>query len=86
LKKPFLLFLVKLKETSMNVKTPRWWQFGYVWLVIAGPLCVVVASFATFYLAWSHPDPVLSEDYYQQGLNINQTPAMQARNHAATQK
>ena len=46
------------------------------------------------YLAVTRPDPVLSEDYYQQGININQkrlpgqdaslAPAMQARNHAAT--
>jgi hypothetical protein len=67
-----------------STKTPPWWQFGYLWLVIAGPLCVVIASFVTFYLAWSNPDPVVSQNYYLEGLHINQSPAMQARNHAAT--
>ncbi len=74
--------------------SPRaWWRFGHVWLLIAGPAVVVVASFVTFYLAVSGKDPVLDEDYYRKGLEINKTlagnpaslaPAMQARNHAAT--
>lgn len=74
---------------------PPWWKFGYVWLVLAGPALVVVASFVTLYLALSRPDPLVSQDYYQQGININQTlgdaataaslaPAVQARNHAQT--
>jgi uncharacterized protein len=76
-------------------KNPPWWQFGHVWLVIAGPAVVVVASFMTLYLAVTRPDPVISEDYYRQGININKTlksqtedasmaPAIQARNHAQT--
>ncbi len=75
--------------------TAPWWKFGYVWLVLAGPALVVVASFVTLYLALSRPDPLVSRDYYRQGININQTlgdaataaslaPAVQARNHAQT--
>jgi hypothetical protein len=64
-----------------------------VWLVIAGPAIVVVASFITLYLALTRPDPVLDEDYYRKGMQINRTladnpaslaPAVKARNHAAT--
>lgn len=71
-----------------------WWKFGYVWMVFGGPAIVVVASFITLYLAVTRPDPVISEDYYQKGIDINQTldaadaaslaPALKARNHAAT--
>lgn len=70
-----------------------WWKHGYVWMVLAGPVIVVVASFVTLYLAVTRADPVLDEDYYRKGLQINQTvadnptslaPALQARNHAAT--
>lgn len=74
--------------------TPRpWWRFPHVWMVISGPAIVVVASFITFYLAAVGQDPVLDEDYYRKGMEINKTlgheptnlaPAMQARNHAAT--
>lgn len=74
-------------------KSQAWWRYGYVWLVIAGPAVVVVAGFYTLWLAISIPDPVLAEDYYQQGIEINKTlnnpsknllPAVKARNHAAT--
>ncbi len=77
----------------MNAKdTKSWWQYGYVWLIIAGPLLVVIASFITLYLAISRPDAVI-DDYYRKGMEINKTlnakrdglaPALQARNHAAT--
>jgi hypothetical protein len=69
-----------------------WWKYGHVWLVISGPLTVVVAGLVTAWIAFSQQDPVLAQDYYRQGLNINKTlaqqgslaPAMQGRNHAAT--
>lgn len=74
--------------------TPQpWWRFPHVWLVISGPAVVVVASFITFYLAASGQDPVVDQDYYRKGIEINRTlgdkptslaPAVQARNHAAT--
>jgi hypothetical protein len=80
-----------MQNSSLAIGTP-WWKFGHVWLVLAGPAIVVIASFVTFYIAVSRPDPVLSEDYYQKGIQINKTldeaasqaPALQARNHAAT--
>lgn len=71
--------------------TKAWWQYGYVWLIISGPLTVVVAGVITVYYAVSQPDPVI-ENYYVKGININKTlserealaPALKARNHAAT--
>ena len=71
---------------------PRW-KFGHVWMLIAGPAIVIVAGFVTLWLALSRPDPVIAEDYYRRGVEINQTlahpekslaPAMKGRNHAAT--
>jgi hypothetical protein len=47
-----------------------------VWLVISGPAAVVVAGFVTLAIAIAFPDPVLS--------TASATPAVQARNHAAT--
>ena len=69
-----------------------WWHYGHVWLIIAGPAAVVVAGFITLAIAIRIPDPVVAEDYYRRGLEINKTlaeqkalaPAMQARNHAVT--
>lgn len=52
-----------------------------VWLVIAGPAIVVVASFATLTLALLNPDPVLAPERV---ASPSQLPAVQGRNHAAT--
>jgi uncharacterized protein len=70
---------------------PPWWKFGYVWLILAGPIIVIFAGFYTLWLAIKTPDPVISADYYRQGIEINKTlvdktllPALNGRNHAAT--
>ena len=79
--------------SPVAVPSAPWWKFGHVWLVISGPAIVVVAGFATLWIAIARPDPVVAEDYYRQGIEINKTledkagslaPAMKARNHAAT--
>jgi hypothetical protein len=67
-----------------------WWRFGMVWFVFAGPAVVVVAGFATMFVAYRGADVVLSEG---PAIAVNRvagpgpvstTPALQARNHAAT--
>lgn len=80
----------KTPDGTDNPAEP-WWKFPYVWMVIAGPAIVVVAGFATLWLAIRTPDPVISADYYRQGIEINKTladkklmPAQTGRNHAAT--
>ncbi len=59
-----------MSTNALNPAAP-WWKFGHVWLVVAGPAVVVVASFITLYLAVTRPDPVVAEDYYRKGLDIN---------------
>lgn len=80
-------------SSSATPAAAPWWKFGHVWLVLAGPLVVIVAGLITLWLAMSRPDPVVAEDYYQRGIDINKTlehpekslaPAMKGRNHAAT--
>ena len=77
--------------TPMQHPAPAqpWWRFGHVWLIIAGPVIVVIAGFVTLWLAIRTPDPVItSEDYRQaqtqQADPSSVAPAMQARNHAQT--
>lgn len=81
-----------------NKQSQPWWKFGHVWLVVAGPAIVVVASFVTLYLAITIPDPVdpvynIQQQVHGQanqfappdmGSAANLAPATQARNHAAT--
>ena len=72
-----------------------WWKFGYVWLLVSGPAIVVVAGLVTVFIAVRGQDPLVAEDYYRRGIEINKTlaadgkahlPALQGRNHAATPK
>ncbi len=78
----------------------RWYQEPYVWLVLGGPLAVVVASMVTIYLAVSGADPVLERS--ATAVRVNPAvvqklapdervaaeramlPAGQGRNHAVT--
>lgn len=63
-----------------------WWKYGHVWLIITGPAIVVVAGFFTLWLAMSRPDPVVAEDYYQRGLDINKTLQEEGGAAAGTQQ
>ncbi|RRH87335.1 nitrogen fixation protein FixH [Variovorax beijingensis] len=76
---------------ELPAREDPWWRHPLLWMVIAGPALVVVASFVTFWYAWGSPDPLVSEDYYRRGVEINKTladkklmPAVKGRNHAAT--
>ena len=77
-------------STQTTPNAAPWWQFGHVWLVVSGPLIVVLASFFTFYLAYSGMDALVTQADFPPGAQRTQSqpsdlvPAMQARNHAAT--
>lgn len=84
-----------MSPLKQQLDTQPWWKYGHVWLIISGPAVVVVAAFVTLVIAIRIPDPVVAEDYYRQGLNINKAladqaeqmmPALQARNHVVTPK
>ena len=63
-----------------------WWRYGMVWMVIGGPLVVVVAGIATAVIAFRGADPVVSGSPAArvQASSIATQPAMVGRNHAAT--
>ena len=75
-----------------------WWRVPQMWLVVGGPLVVVLACMVTITLAVMYPDPVLNKSAYERDLKalsglegkekmevlITLQPAGQARNHAAS--
>lgn len=74
----------------MQTDTLPWYREPWPWLLMAGPAAVVVAGFATLWIAISSSDGLVADDYYKQGLAINQTlqrEALAAQNgyHAAAQ-
>lgn len=71
----------------MKHKTEPWWRFPLVWMVIAGPALVVVASLVTGAVAWRTMDQVVGSGAENVPTQSNPTrtdaPALKARNHAA---
>ena len=84
--------------SSRHPVPTAWWRVPHMWLVVGGPLLVVVAGIATVILAVRNPDPVLDKVVYERDLAaakdlegrareealIRMQPAHQARNHAAS--
>ncbi len=82
------------KTLSMQASPPPsppqvapWWRVGMVWLVLGGPAVVVVASIATAVVAYRGADEVLVQTPSARDAPVQphaDTPAVTARNHAAT--
>lgn len=89
-------------SSSPAVATPvppvSWWRVPHMWLVVGGPLVVVVASLITAFIAVHNADPVLDKAVFERDREaalalegqaqaealIKLQPAHQARNHAAS--
>ncbi len=55
--------------TTNSIKP--WYKHGWAWFLIALPMSVVVASISTYFIAMKGLDPVITKDYYKEGLAIN---------------
>lgn len=60
-----------------------WWRVKTVWLVVGGPLAVVLAGVITAVIAVQGADTVVREPAAVDPT-ASQMPALRARNHAAT--
>lgn len=66
----------------MNPKlTPAlpWYRHRWPWLLMLGPFVVVVAAAITLWLAIRSNDGLVVDDYYKQGLAINQVTSRDRR-------
>lgn len=62
------------------IPTP-WYREPWPWLLMAGPAVAVVGSLISAFLAMQGADPIIEDNYYQRGLDINTT--LQRVRHAA---
>ena len=58
-------------KPSTDVLSP-WYREPWPWLLMLGPAVVVVAGVITAWLAFSSSDGLVDDDYYKQGLAVNQ--------------
>lgn len=87
------------QPTPDPAKPIAWWRVPHMWMVVGGPLVVVVAGIVTAVIAVKGADPVLNKEDYERELKaatqdlegqakidalIKLQPAHQARNHAAS--
>jgi hypothetical protein len=57
----------------MHAQRMPWYRQFWPWFIIALPLAAVIASIATLIIAAQDPDGLVVDDYYKQGLAINET-------------
>jgi hypothetical protein len=48
-----------------------WFREPIAWSLLAGPIIVVIASLATYFIAIKNRDPLVVDDYYEQGKQVN---------------
>jgi hypothetical protein len=79
---------------TQNKPGQAWYREPMMWLVLGGPLVVVVASVITYALAAGQPDPVIERDAATEAERVGKEltpeqresllPAVKARNHVAS--
>lgn len=56
-----------------HLDPPRpWYAQRWPWLLMLGPILVIIAGSYTCWLAFTRPDALVVDDYYMQGKAINQ--------------
>jgi hypothetical protein len=48
-----------------------WYREPWPWILMAGPFAAVVGGMATAWIAITHTDPLVADNYYKEGLAIN---------------
>jgi len=86
-------------SSEQKAKPVAWWRVPHMWLVVGGPLTVVIAGIVTAFIAIDGADPVLNKADFERDLKaatsrlegqaktdalIGMQPAHQGRNHAAS--
>ncbi len=48
-----------------------WYREPWPWILMAGPVAVIIAGVITTWIAFATFDGLVAEDYYKQGLGVN---------------
>lgn len=57
---------------SLRSDKQPWYKERWPWILMAGPGVVVIAGVITLWLAVTSNDGLVTDDYYKQGLAVNQ--------------
>lgn len=68
------------KSPSPKPQAPKpWYRQFWPWFIIALPATVVVAGIAMVFIAFKHADTLVNDQYYKDGLAINEVLAEDLR-------
>lgn len=56
----------------MRTLAQPWYREPWPWILAAGPVAVILAGVVTVWLAITSNDGLVADDYYKQGLEVNQ--------------
>ena len=59
-------------ESDLPEKIPPWYRQFWPWFIISLPASAVIAGIATVYIAIKYDDSLVVDNYYKEGLAINQ--------------
>lgn len=59
-------------EQTVNAMIQPWYRQAWPWFLIALPASAVIGCMVTIFLATHSPNALVADDYYKQGLAINQ--------------
>jgi uncharacterized protein len=76
---------LSFQSPPLDLVDKPWWRYPIVWMVIGGPLSVVVAGVVTAVIAYQHVDPVLNTSVSRHNEHAANQPALIGRNMAAEQ-
>lgn len=60
------------KPKSMRTEIQPWYREPWPWILSVGPVAVILAGAVTAWLAIKTNDGLVVDDYYKQGLEVNQ--------------
>ena len=63
---------IRSPHFSRPVASTPWYAQRWPWLLMLGPILVIIAGGYTCWLAFTRPDALVVDDYYMQGKAINQ--------------
>ena len=61
-----------MSELSLRTSGKPWFREPWPWLLMAGPVLVILAGVVTVWLAIKSDDGLVADDYYKRGLAVNQ--------------
>jgi hypothetical protein len=75
--------MIHHSNSILSVNNRPWWTFGHLWLVLSGPIVVIIAGLVTVYISFAYKDTVVNSRELNKSHKVVRSfsPALQGRNN-----